>query len=74
MYILFLHCDVLEEKGLIQHVLFQFDCLSLLPLDLLYLIEMKVNPWCRLPRLFKVSVVYPTLLSRVNLYNIYRLP
>ncbi|XP_060568452.1 uncharacterized protein LOC132727059 [Ruditapes philippinarum] len=38
--------------------MFRFDCLSLLPLDLLYLIEMKVNPWCRLPRVMKIQTFW----------------
>ncbi|XP_045193271.2 uncharacterized protein LOC123549328 isoform X2 [Mercenaria mercenaria] len=41
-----------------QKKMFKFDCLSLLPLDLLYLIEMKVNPWCRLPRVLKIQTFW----------------
>ncbi|KAL4224611.1 cyclic nucleotide gated channel beta 1 [Mactra antiquata] len=36
----------------------EYDCLSLLPLDLFYLIEMKVNPWCRLPRVLKIQTFW----------------
>ena len=39
-------------------VIIQFDCACLLPLDLFYLVNMKVNPWLRLPRLLKVSKRY----------------
>ncbi|KAH3775222.1 hypothetical protein DPMN_176621, partial [Dreissena polymorpha] len=38
--------------------IFKFDVASLLPLDLLYLIQMKVNPWYRLPRLLKVQTFW----------------
>ncbi|XP_052815609.1 cyclic nucleotide-gated cation channel beta-3-like isoform X2 [Mya arenaria] len=41
-----------------QKRIFKFDVASLLPLDLLYLIEMKVNPWCRLPRLLKIQTFW----------------
>ncbi|XP_052231236.1 uncharacterized protein LOC127844792 isoform X3 [Dreissena polymorpha] len=41
-----------------QKLMFKFDVASLLPLDLLYLIQMKVNPWCRLPRLLKIQTFW----------------
>ncbi|KAL4225154.1 cyclic nucleotide gated channel beta 1 [Mactra antiquata] len=41
-----------------RKAIFKFDCLSLLPLDFLYLIEMKVNPWCRLPRVLKIQTFW----------------
>ena len=45
--------DVLLQNKL-RFLFSQFDCISLLPLDLFYLINMTVNPWLRLPRLLKV--------------------
>ncbi|XP_033753967.1 uncharacterized protein LOC117337215 isoform X3 [Pecten maximus] len=47
----------LMRKNYMQKRMFKYDVLSLLPLDLFYLI-FGVVPWCRLPRLFKIQTFW----------------